>query len=69
MAVRPKAHAREGRPSAAPSCGGDIGFASGGGGDFMGMMGSSGMVAMLPQMMSLINTGGGRHGRRKKARH
>lgn len=49
--------------------GGDIGFASGGGGDFMGMMGSSGMMAMLPQMMSLINTGGGRHGRRKRTRH
>jgi hypothetical protein len=23
-------------------------------------------MAMLPQMMSMINTGGGRHGRRKK---
>jgi hypothetical protein len=38
----------------------------GGGGDFMGMLGSSGMTAMIPQMMSMINTGGGRHGRRKK---
>jgi hypothetical protein len=38
----------------------------GGGGDFMGMLGSSGMTAMLPQMMSMINTGGGRSGRRKK---
>jgi len=29
-------------------------------------MGGSGMMAMLPQMMSMINTGGGRHGRRKR---
>lgn len=47
--------------------GGDIGFASGGG-DVMSMMGGSGMMTMLPQMMSMINTGSGRHGRRKKAR-
>jgi hypothetical protein len=32
----------------------------------MGMLGSSGMMAMLPQMMSMINMGGSRHGRRKK---
>lgn len=49
------------------SMGGDLGqYSTGGGGDFMGMLGSSGMMAMLPQMMSMINTGGGRHGRRKK---
>jgi hypothetical protein len=48
------------------SMGGDLGQYSTGGGDFMGMLGSSGMTAMLPQMMSMINTGGGRHGRRKK---
>ena len=44
--------------------GGDLG----GGGDFMGMLGSSGMTSMLPQMMSMINTGGVRHGRRSKKR-
>jgi hypothetical protein len=48
--------------------GGDIyqpaGF--GGGGDFMSVLGGSGMTAMLPQMMSMINTGGGRGRRAKK---
>ncbi|ETR75202.1 hypothetical protein X566_20960 [Afipia sp. P52-10] len=48
--------------------GGDIGF-TGGGGNIMGMLGGSGMMAMLPQMMSMINTGGGRHGKRRRARH
>ena len=38
----------------------------GGGGDFMSMLGGSGMTAMLPQMMSMINTGGGRGRRAKK---
>jgi hypothetical protein len=47
------------------SMGGDLGQFTGGGGDFMGMMGSSGMTAMLPQMMSMINTGT-RSGRRSK---
>ena len=47
--------------------GGDLGqYSTVGGGDFMSMLGGSGMMAMLPQMMSMINTGGGRHGRRKK---
>ena len=46
--------------------GGDLGqFSGGGGGDFMSMMGSSGMTAMLPQMMGMINTGT-RSGRRSK---
>jgi hypothetical protein len=49
------------------SMGGDLGQFTGGGGDFMSMMGSSGMTAMLPQMMSMINTGG-RTGRRTKKR-
>jgi hypothetical protein len=48
------------------SMGADSGYVGGGGGDVMSMMGGSGMMAMLPQMMSMINTGGGRHGRRKK---
>ena len=49
------------------SMGGDLGqYSTGGGGDFMSVLGGSGMMAMLPQMMSMINTGGGRHGRRKK---
>jgi hypothetical protein len=49
------------------SMGGDLGqYSTGVGGDFMSALGSSGMMAMLPQMMSMINTGGGRHGRRKK---
>ena len=48
-----------------PGIGGDLGGFSGGG-DFMSMLGSSGMVAMLPQMMSMINTGEGRKVRRKK---
>lgn len=49
------------------SMGGDIGqFTGGGGGDFMSMVGGSGMMAMLPQMMSMINTGGGRHARKRK---
>lgn len=47
--------------------GGDLG-GFGGGGDIMGMIGGSGMVAMLPQMMSLINAGEGRKVRRKRAR-
>ena len=43
------------------SMGGDLGqYSTGGGGDFMGVLGGSGMMAMLPQMMSMINTGGGR---------
>jgi hypothetical protein len=49
--------------------GGDFGQFSGGGGDFMGALGGSGMTAMLPQMMSMINTGGGRSGRRSKKRN
>lgn len=49
--------------------GGDLGGGFGGGGDFMSMLGSSGMVAMLPQMMSMIDTGGGsRKVKRKRAR-
>jgi hypothetical protein len=47
------------------SMGGDLGQFTGGGGDFMSMMGSSGMTTMLPQMMSMINTGT-RSGRRSK---
>lgn len=47
---------------------GGIGGDLGGGGDFMNMLGGSGMVAMLPQMMSMINTGEGRKVRRKRAR-
>lgn len=39
----------------------------GGGGDFMSFVGGSGMTAMIPQMMSMINTGG-RTGRRAKKR-
>ena len=39
----------------------------GGGGDFMSFLGGSGMTAMLPQMMSMINTSG-RTGRRAKKR-
>jgi hypothetical protein len=49
--------------------GGDLGGGFGGGGDFMSMLGNSGMVAMLPQMMSMIDTGGGsRKVKRKRAR-
>lgn len=49
--------------------GGDLGGGFGGGGDFMSMVGNSGMVAMLPQMMSMIDTGGGsRKVKRKRAR-
>ena len=49
--------------------GGGFGDLGGGGGDFMGMLGNSGMVAMLPQMMSMIDTGGGsRKVKRKRAR-
>ena len=46
---------------------GDVYQSAGGGGDIMGFLGGSGMTAMLPQMMSMINTGG-RTGRRAKKR-
>lgn len=43
-------------------------FGTAGGGDFMSVLGGSGMTAMLPQMMSMIDTGSGRSGRRAKKR-
>ena len=58
-----------GFPSAGFMGGGEVYQSSGfgGGSDFMGMLGGSGMTAMLPQMMSMINTSG-RTGRRAKKR-
>jgi len=39
-----------------------------GGGDIAGMMGGAGggeMMSMIPQLMRMVNYGGGRHGRRR----
>jgi hypothetical protein len=49
------------------------GFGGGGmgGGDFMGMLGGGGggeLMSMVPQLMSMANVGGGRHGRRRVRR-
>jgi hypothetical protein len=43
----------------------------GGGGDFMGLLGGGGggeLMSMVPQLMSMANVGGGRHGRRHRRR-
>jgi hypothetical protein len=42
----------------------------GGGGDFMGMLGGGGgeLMSMAPQLMRMVNVGGGRHGRRRTRR-
>ena len=45
------------------------GFGGYGGGDIAGMMGGMGsgeMMSMIPQLMRMVNTGGGRHFRRVK---
>ena len=42
-----------------------------GGGDVMGMLGGGGggeLMSMVPQLMSMANVGGGRHGRRHRRR-
>ena len=42
-----------------------------GGGDIMGMLGGAGggeMMSMIPQLMRMANTGGGRHSRRHRRR-
>jgi hypothetical protein len=39
-----------------------------GGGDIMGMMGGGEMMSMIPQLMRMVNMGGGRVGRRHKRR-
>lgn len=42
-----------------------------GGGNFMGMLGGGGggeLMSMVPQLMSMANVGGGRHGRRRTRR-
>jgi hypothetical protein len=46
------------------------GFGGGGGGDVMGMLGGGGgeLMSMVPQLMSMANVGGGRHGRRRTRR-
>jgi len=48
------------------------GFGGGyGGGDVMGMLGGAGggeLMSMIPQLVSLANIGGGRHGRRHRRR-
>ena len=51
----------------APMGGGTIpmGLGGMGGGDIMGMLGSSDMMAMIPQMMRLANLGGGGHRRHR----
>jgi hypothetical protein len=42
-----------------------------GGGDVMGMLGGAGggeLMSMAPQLMRMVNIGGGRHGRRHRRR-
>ena len=42
-----------------------------GGGDVMGMLGGAGggeLMSMAPQLMRMVNVGGGRHGRRHRRR-
>ena len=43
-----------------------VGIGSMGGGDITGMLGGSDMMAMIPQLMRLANTGGGGHRRHKR---
>jgi hypothetical protein len=50
---------------------GGMGMGGYGGGDIMGMMGGMGggeMMSMIPQLMRMVNLGGGRHIRRMKRR-
>ena len=53
---------------------GGMGMGGYGGGDVMGMMGGMGgmgggeMMSMIPQLMRMVNYGGGRHGRRHRHR-
>jgi hypothetical protein len=51
--------------------GGGVNFGGMGGGDFMGMLGGAGggeLMSMAPQLMRMVNVGGGRHGRRHRRR-
>jgi hypothetical protein len=50
--------------------GGDLGGLGGltGGGGFPGGFGGGELMSMVPQLMSIANVGGGRHGRRHRKR-